>query len=183
MLVAVVILTFVATLVSTVWSTFGSPISKVTVRGIVVREAQFGLTALARDLDGRLDNPLPLAPSAYSLVGRIPSASAPSWRVLANPSPLQLCFDNEASPDGIADWGAEGGNDTVVTYSVSGDMLVRYVENGGPTTVVARKVHSFVVTTVNNQGSADPTGRWLQIDLTLEYGTVRRLYRMVAYGP
>jgi hypothetical protein len=180
--IVVVLMVFLAALVSSVWKTFGSPIARVTARSMLAREADLAITALVADLDGRLDNPLPAAQSPYSLVGRIPSSSAPSWRLLENTAPLQLCFDGSPQ-DGVPDWGAPGGVDTVMTYTLQGDALVRTVENGGPTTVLARKVQSFVVTAIDNQGTQDASGRWLRIDLTLQYGSYRRLYRLVAYGP
>lgn len=183
MSVVVVLMVLISILVAIVWTNFGGPSWKNTARAVLTREAELALTTLARDLDGRLDNPAPAEQSPYGLVGRIPSASAPSWRVLANSCPLQLCFDGGTTPDGLADWGAQGGVDTVVTYTLQGDSLVRTVENGGPTTVVARQVQSFLVTPLNSQGLSDATGRWASVDLTFQSGALKRVYRMVFYGP
>jgi type II secretory pathway pseudopilin PulG len=183
MTVVVLLMVFISMLVASIWSNFGGPSSRTSARIGLTREAQLALQMLSRDLDGRLDNPAPADQSPYSLVGRIPSASAPSWRVLQNSAPLQLCYDAGTTPDGVADWGANGGVDTVVTYTFQGDALVRTVENGGPTTVVARQVQAFEVTPLSNQGAVDQTGRWARVDLTFQNGSLQRVYRMVFYGP
>jgi type II secretory pathway component PulJ len=180
---ATILTSLLAMLLATTWVTFGAPLAKIFPRCSLAQEAQLALAALARDLDGRLDNPTPQDQSPYALVGRIPSAAAPSWRLLADPSPLQLCFDGGANPDGLPDWNGPGGVDTVVSYAVQNGSLARTVEPGGPVIVVARKVESFVASTMDDHGNPDPAGRWVRLDLTLRDRDLKQTYSLVAYGP
>jgi prepilin-type N-terminal cleavage/methylation domain-containing protein len=152
-----------AMLLADAWGAFGSPLVESAFRARLDQEAALALDSLARDLGGSLgDN-----------TGRIGSKLASQfvgWMAPAG-SQLWLCFDSTTSPNGIADWAAP---DTVITYEVNANALVRSNQLTGTNFVVAGNVVAL---------QAQDLGGTTQITLTFQYRDVSQTYTLMASSP
>ena len=102
----------------------------------VSAEARLAIESLRRDFGGCCPDATTGDRSSWRLVGRM----------LPTSRELRLCFD--ASRDATADWIAP---DRVITYSLSGDQLVRSDSISGTVYTVARYVDDIDMTVAANE--------------------------------
>jgi len=150
-------------LLSAIWTGFGRPLGDVAARCRVTQEAILAADSLARDFGGALTGPDGRIGSKLDgcFVGRLQPGGAA----------LRLCYDGGPNPNGVADWGEP---DTVITYEVQDNNLVRWDENAGTTFIVARNVQQMTLTDL---------GTGVQIELTFQYRDITRTYTFVGMGP
>ena len=117
--------------------------------------------ALAHDLSGNLPEQIAGPKDLGRLVGRF---------VVDEQEELWLCFDGDPIND-TADWASP---DTVVTYHVENERLVRTNQQTGTSLVVADNVDQIQL--------ADQADG-VTIDLTLTYRNVTRTHTIVAKDP
>lgn len=157
------LMVFLVMLLSTAWSAFGRPTADVVARCHVTQEANLAAASLARDLGGSLANPEGRigGKSMLRLVGRMQPANSQLW----------LCFDGGPDPNGLADWGTP---DTVISYEVQSNQLIRWDQNAGTAVTVARDVDRLESTDRGNE---------VELKLTLKYRQITRTYTLIALDP
>lgn len=157
------LMVFLAMLVSTAWSAFGRPTADVIARCRVTQEANLAAASLARDLGGSLANHEGRIGGKLLLryVGRMQPAKKQLW----------LCFDGGPNPNGQANWGTP---DTVISYEVQSNRLIRWDQTAGTSVIVARDVDQL---TLKNHGSK------VEIKLTFKYRQITRTYTLMALDP
>ena len=146
-------------LISGAWRGWGRSSVDAVVRGRVAREANLAVESLARDLGGSLPGQVAGDKQLGLVVGRSVVAGSQLW----------LCFDG-APPNGEA--GVPP--DTVITYEVQNNQLIRTNQQTGVALAVADKVSQMQLT-----DQADS----VRIDLTLEYRDLMRTYTIIAKDP
>jgi prepilin-type N-terminal cleavage/methylation domain-containing protein len=152
-----------AVMLANAWSGLGRPLLEAAVRTRLAQEADLALASLSRDLGGYLSDTVGRTggKATYLFVGRLQPGGSQLW----------LCFDGGSSPNGQADWAPP---DTVISYEVVGNALVRWDQTAGTSFVVARNVNSFQLQDLGNE---------LQISLTLSFRTVSQTYTLIAKDP
>jgi len=158
-----VLMVFLAMLVSTAWSAFGRPTADVVARCRVTHEANLAVASLAHDLGGSLANHDGRIgdKSRLQFVGRMQPANSQLW----------LCFDGGPNPNGLADWGTP---DTVISYEVQSNKLVRWDQNAGTAVTIARDVDRLEST---------DRGHEVELKLTFKYRQITRTYTLMALDP
>jgi hypothetical protein len=153
---------FLAVLISTTWSAFIRPTVDLAQRCRIAQEANLAVASLTRDLAGSLaDNQTGLK-AQFLVVGRMQPDN----------TRLRLCFDGGATPNGTADWADP---DTVISYYVDSNQLIRWDENAGTTFTVAKDVDNLYV--------EDLGGGEVQIRLTFHFRTITQTYTLIARDP
>jgi hypothetical protein len=152
---------FVGVLACAAWDGLGKPTTDVLARCRVAQEANLALAALACDFGGSLAD----APTGPKEAGRAVG------RLIVGKSELRLCFDGGATPNGQADWASP---DTVITYNVQSNKLVRTNLNAGTSITVAGDVTSMELS---------PLANAVQIKLTFKYRDCTRSYTIVGKDP
>lgn len=153
-------MSFLALLISGAWRGLGRSSVDAVVRCRVAQEANLAVESLTRDLGGNL---------ADQVAGEKPTGREVG-RLVVDGSALWLCFDGGPA-DGLADWGLP---DTVITYEVQSNRLIRANQQTGVAVVVADKVSQMQLIEQIDE---------LRIDLTLEYRDLTRTYTMIAKDP
>ena len=163
-MVASGLMAVLAVVMSATWSGLGRPAADILYQHRVVQEAHLAVAALARDLGGASGGP-------GSPMGRKEQGRFVGWMQPAG-SQLWLCFDGGDSPNDQADWGPP---DTVVTYELQSDRLVRCDRAANASFTVARCVESLKVV---------PSGdNALEIRMTFKFRSVEQTYILVARKP
>jgi hypothetical protein len=157
------LLVTLAMLLSNAWIGLARPFLEATFQCRLAQEADLALAAFARDLGGSLSD----------TAGRDGSKALSQFVGWTTPagSQLWLCFDGGPSPNGIADWGPP---DTVISYEVVSNTLVRSNQTAGGSFVVANNVSNLEL---QNLGGS------VQITLTLQYRDVSQTYTLIANSP
>lgn len=157
------LLVLLSMLISSAWHSLGRPLLDTTYRCRVAQEASLAQACLARDFGGSLvDGDAKLGKkSTNRLVGRTQPAGNELW----------LCYDGGATPNGVADWLSP---DTVVSYRVVDNTLIRYNALSGNEFIVAKYVDSLTAT-----DHADE----VEIRLTFAYHGISQSYLLVAKDP
>ena len=152
-----------AVLLAQTWAGLGRPLVDVATRSRLAQEAHAAAAALACDLCGSLANNEGRLgrKTAFRLVGRMQPGNSQLW----------LCFDGGLNPNGLADWGPP---DTVISYQVAANTLVRWDQTAGSTVTVARYVDQLELTDLGGQ---------VQIQLTFRYRGIMQTYTMIARDP
>jgi type II secretory pathway component PulJ len=152
-----------AVLLAAVWAGFGQPARDIVERARVSQEAQLAIAALARDLGGSLAN----------AAARLGTQEQGAWVGWLHPGGTQLwlCFDGGNNPNGEADWSSP---DTVITYLLEEDRLVRWDQTANTTFTVARYLDRLEVRSAGSN---------LQIVLTFVYRNLSRTYTLEASSP
>ncbi len=147
-------------LISGAWAGLVRPSADVIARCRVAQEANLAMECLARDLGGALaDQPAGTARRGR-LVGRLVVGNASLW----------LCFDGEPVDD-VADWAAP---DTVITYDVQANQLVRSNLQTGETFAAAANVTQMQLTEQVDG---------VRIDLSFQYRDITRDHSFIAKDP
>lgn len=157
-----VLMAFLALLVSAVWGAFLRPTSDIANRCRINQEARVAADSLMKDLAGSYAENRTEGKSQYKLVGR----SQPDG------SELKLCFDSGEDPNGIADWSAP---DYVVSYYAQDGNLIRWDEDSGLTSVVARDIAAFETQDLGN--------RQVELRMTFTYRNLSQTYTLIARDP
>ena len=155
------LMSFLVLLISGAWTGFGRSMTDSIVRCQVAQEANLALASLAMDFHGNLPEDVTGALSEGEMVGRL----------VVGGSQLSLCFDGGSPANGSADWSSP---DTVISYDVQSNQLVRTNQQTGTATIVARHVNDLMIT-----DQADGVA----IDLTFEYRDLTRTYTIVTQDP
>ncbi|MDB5334511.1 MAG: hypothetical protein JWN70_130 [Planctomycetaceae bacterium] len=153
---------FLAVLISTTWSAFIRPTADVAQRCRIAQEANLAVASLTRDLAGSLADNQTGTKAKYQVVGRMQPDN----------SQLRLCFDGGTTPNGTADWGDP---DTIITYYVDSNQLIRWDENAGTTFTVAKDVDALYVEDI---GDGE-----VQIRLTFHFRRITQTYTLIARDP
>lgn len=150
--------------IANTWVGLGRPLLETIYRCRIAEEAHMALSCLARDLGGCLpgDEGASGRKNQNLLVGRTQPGGSELW----------LCFDGSSSPNGSADWLAP---DTVISYALVDNALVRTNQADGTEYVVARHVEGFQV--------SDVGGGEVTIDLTFACRGTTQSYTLVAKDP
>ncbi|NQU25620.1 MAG: hypothetical protein HQ567_30405 [Candidatus Nealsonbacteria bacterium] len=154
------LMSFLVLLISGAWSGMGRPSADAIVRCRVVQEANLAVDSLTRDLGGSLQGQTTGERKLGRMVGR----------TVVGGSQLRLCFDGEPI-NAIPDWNAP---DTVITYDVQANRLVRSNLQTGTAFTVAANVDQMQLTEL-------PDG--VRIDLTFTYRDITRTYSIIAKSP
>lgn len=153
---------FLAVLISTTWSAFIRPTVEVAQRSRIAQEANLAVASLSRDLAGSLaDNPAGSI-STFRLVGRMQPDN----------SRLRLCFDGGTAPNGTADWSDP---DTIISYYVDSNQLIRWNENAGTLFNVAKDIDNLYV-----EDLGDGT---VHIRMTFQFRSISQTYNLIARDP
>ena len=147
-------------LLAEAWSGLGRPLVDAMARSRVAEEANLAVTSLTRDWSGSLPGSL----------GSLEQGRAVGHLVVDR-SQLWICFDGGPAPNEIADWAAP---DTVISYAVESNKLIRQNQTTGSTFVAAKDVETMEVTDL---------GTAVEIKLTLRYRDVSRSYSLIAKTP
>ena len=149
-----------AVFLSAAWSGFGQPSADALVRCRVMQEAQLAAASLAADFGGSLANQFQGTKQSGRMVGRM----------IIGDSRLWLCFDG-GSLNGVADWGTP---DTVITYGVQANQLIRSDLKAGTDFVVASNVEAMAL---QEQGDG------VKIELTFSYRDITQTYTLITRDP
>ena len=153
---------FLAVLISTTWSAFIRPAADVAQRCRIAQEANLAVASLTRDLAGSLADNQTGTKATFQVVGRQQPDN----------SQLRLCFDGGPTPNGTADWSAP---DTVVSYYVDSNQLIRWDETANTTFTVAKDVESLYV---EDLGDGE-----VQINIRFRFRAITRTYSLIARDP
>jgi len=118
-------------LFSAAWQGFARPTSSAVRRARLIREAGLLVEALSRDVGGSL---------AEQPLGNKETSRLVGHTVIAG-NELRLCFDGDPA-DEIANWALP---DTVITWTLTGDRIVRSNLLSGAVITVADSVDTFTV--------------------------------------
>jgi len=154
------IMSLLVLLLSAAWSCVGRSSADAIARCRIAQEANLAAQTLARDFSGSLPEETTGAKQLGRIVGRM----------VVGGSRLLLCFDG-GSANGTADWAAP---DTVITYDVLDNQLVRANLKTGTAFTVATSVDRMQLT-------AQADG--VRIDLTFSHRDVAHTYTMIARDP
>ena len=154
------LMSFLVLLISGAWRGMGRPSANAIVRCRVVQEANLAVDSLARDLGGSL----PGQTTGKRKLGRMVG------RMVVDGSQLRLCFDGEPV-NTVPEWGAP---DTVITYDVQANRLVRSNQQTGTAFTVAANVNQMQLTEL-----ADG----VRIDLVFTYRDITRTYSIITKDP
>ncbi|HVC98346.1 MAG TPA: hypothetical protein VND64_32045 [Pirellulales bacterium] len=157
------LLVSLAVLLSNAWIGMARPLLETTFQCRVAQEADLALAALARDLGGSLSD-------VGGRTGSQASCQFVGWTTPGG-TQLWLCFDSATNPNGIADWGPP---DTVISYEVVSNTLVRLNQTTGTSFVVASNINSMEL---QNSGGA------VQITLAFQYRDISQTYTLTASSP
>jgi type II secretory pathway component PulJ len=157
------LLVSLAMLLASSWIGLARPLLEATFQCRLAQEADLALAALARDLGGSLSD-------TAGRTGSKALSQFVGWTTPAG-SQLWLCFDGGPNPNGIADWAPP---DTVITYEVVSNSLVRSNQTAGGSFVVASNVSGLEL---QNLGGS------VQITLTFQYRDVSQTYSLIANSP
>lgn len=153
---------FLAVLISATWSAFIRPTADISQRCRIAQEANLAVVSLTRDLSGSLADNQTGTKATFQVVGRMQPDN----------SQLRLCFDGGATPNGTADWSAP---DTVITYYVDSNQLIRWDETAGTTFTVAKDVNSL---SVEDLGGGD-----VQLKITFQFRRITQTYSLIVRDP
>ena len=158
------LLVLLAVLIADAWAGLGRPLVDVAIQCRLAQEANAAAACFARDLCGSLaDTQGRLGTkAACQFVGRMQPGNQQLW----------LCFDGGTNPNGTANWGPP---DTVISYQVAGNTLVRWNQTAGTTFTVAHDVTNLYV--------QDLGGGQVQITLTFQYRNLTQSYTWIAVDP
>ncbi len=152
-------MSFLALLISGAWRGLGRSSVDAVVRCRVAQEANLAVESFTRDLGGSLADQIAGDRQIGRAVGRLVVGGSALW----------LCFDGDP-----ADGDAWGPTDTVITYEVQGNQLIRTNDQTGVAVVVADKVSLLQLTEQIDE---------IRIDLTFQYRDLTRTYTMIAKDP
>jgi type II secretory pathway component PulJ len=150
-------------LLAEAWSGMARPLLQTAFRCRLNQEADLALAALARDLGGSLSD------NAGRLGSKL-SSQFVGWTEPAG-TQLWLCFDGGTSPNGLPDWAPP---DTVISYEVVANSLVRADQTGSGAFVVARYVSDMQLRDLGTE---------LQIAISFQYRDISQTYTLVAKRP
>jgi hypothetical protein len=160
------LMALVALLLSATWTAFCRPAIDAAARCRLAQEANLAAASLARDFGGTLADASGQlgAPTDGQFVGRM----------VPEPWYLRLCYHGGGSTtDFTPKWTAP---DTVITYYLGSNQLIRWDENAGTQFAAANFVSAFQVTPLE-----DGTG--VSILLTFTYRDMSLTYTLVVYDP
>jgi len=142
------------------WSGLGRPSADALVRCRVAQEANLAAASLARDFGGSLPDQTTGRKQSGWLVGLL----------VVDDSQLWLCFDGEPV-NGVADWASP---DTVITYEVQDDRLIRSNQQTETTFPVASNVEQMQLSQQAEE---------VEIELTFTYRDITRTYTIIGKNP
>jgi prepilin-type N-terminal cleavage/methylation domain-containing protein len=153
------------TLLGAIWAGFCLPTIDAASRCKIAMEANHAAASFARDLGGSLADP----------AGRLGGTKDAAFvgRSIPSPGYLRLCYHGGTGTDMTPSWAAP---DSVISYQLQGQNLVRTDEIANTAVVVATGVTAF---------DAEPLSSANGVSLTLTF-TVRNLsltYTLVALDP
>ncbi len=155
-----------AMLMSATWVAFCMPAIDAATRCRLAQEASLAAASLARDYGGTL----------AGAAGQLGATTDGQFvgRMVPEPGQLSLCFHGGGSTtDFSPKWIAP---DTVITYYLASNQLIRWDQNAGTLFVAARDVSSFQVAPLD-----DGTG--VTIVLTFAHRDLNLTYTWIAYDP
>lgn len=155
-----IVMGFLALILSGAWAGFGRPSADAIVRCRVAQEANMASACLARDFGGGLPDQITGGKQAGRLVGALAVDDSQLW----------LCFDGDPA-NGEADWGS---SDTVVTYDVQDNGLVRSNQQTETKFLAASNVEQMQVSQTKEE---------IQIDLMFTYRDMTRTYTVIGKTP
>ena len=147
-------------LISGAWRGLGRSSADAVARCRVAQEANLAAESLAHDFCGNLPDQVAGQKELGRLVGRL----------VVGGTELRLCFDGNPVND-AADWAVP---DTVITYHVEQNRLIRSNQQTGTALVVADNVNQMLLTE-----QADG----VTVDLTFTYRNMTRTFTIVAKDP
>jgi prepilin-type N-terminal cleavage/methylation domain-containing protein len=152
------VMSILAMIISSAWVGVGRPVADMIARCRLAEEIDLATISLARDLGGCLANN----------EGRLGSKGHLRFTGWLQPEPAQLwlCFDGGSGSLGVPD--------TVISYMVDNNRLVRWDQSSNTTFTVAQNVDGIEVTTTDDV---------LQIHLTFSYRNLTRSCTFVARAP
>jgi type II secretory pathway component PulJ len=165
MTVAAAMLALLASLLGATWVGLCRPALESAWRCRLAQEANLAANALARDLGGTLANP----------EGRLGGLSDGVFvaRMVPTSTWLRLCFHGGSDANLSPKWGAP---DTVISYQLQANTLVRWDENSGAVVTIARDVSGFSVTPLEDNSG-------LAITLAFSYRGLSLTYDLVTVDP
>jgi type II secretory pathway component PulJ len=125
------LMSVLALFVASAWRGLGRPTFAAVTRARIAQEANLALESLNRDLSGYLPGEGTGEKPRGKLMGRLTVGG----------TQLLLCFDGEPI-NGTADWSAP---DTVISYQLQGDQLVRHNQRDGTNFTVAGNLDDLQV--------------------------------------
>jgi type II secretory pathway component PulJ len=160
------LMALVAVLLSATWVAFCRPAIDAAVRCRLAQEASLAAASLARDYGGTL------AGAGGSLGAKTDGQFV--GRMVPDPGQLSLCFHGGgSSADFSPKWTAP---DTVITYYLASNQLIRWDQGTGTVFAAARDVSAFQVAPLE-----DGTG--VTIVLTFSHRGLNLTYTLIAYDP
>lgn len=157
-----ILMSFLAVLLSLVWSAFLRPTSDIAIRCRIAQEANLAVASLTRDLAGSYADNRTEMKEKYKLVGRMEPDG----------SQFRLCFDGGSTPNGIADWAAP---DLMIRYYAEANQLLRWDEEMGTIFVAARDFDSLEAV---DQGDGS-----VLLKLNFRYRNISQTYTLLARDP
>lgn len=158
MVVVSLLMVALASILSSVWRGLCLPTLDASARCRIALEANLATAALARDFGGSLAEPA--AQVGGKTDGRLVARDTPA------PDHLRLCFHGGGSADLTPTWAAP---DTVVSYRLQGDHLVRVDETADKAVTVAGSVTAFRVAPLADGTGVSITLSFAARDLALTY--------------
>lgn len=143
--IVIFLIVLLVSILSSVWRGLCLPAIDAAARCRIVQEANLAAASLARDLGGNLPDPTAQtgAISDGLLVGR--QTPSPGW--------LRLCFHGTGSGSDLSPkWGAP---DTVISYQLQGNSLIRWNEESGSTVTVANGLTGFQVNALEDNSGVE----------------------------
>lgn len=158
MAIVSVLLALLAMLLASTWRGFCLPTIEAAARCRIAQEANLAAASLARDLGGSLANP----------EGRIGKKTDGQFvgRMQPSESWLRLCFHGATGTDTSPQWGDP---DTVISYQLQGDSLVRWDESAGTVVTVSRGLAGFSVVPFEDDSGVTLTLSYSYRNISLTY--------------
>jgi prepilin-type N-terminal cleavage/methylation domain-containing protein len=154
------LMSVLAMFVASAWRGLGRPTFAAVTRARIAQEANLALESLNRDLSGYLPGDETGDKPSGQLVGRLAVGG----------NQLMLCFDRAPLND-TADWAAP---DTVISYQLQGDQLVRNNHRDGTNFTVAENLHQMQVTEFIDG---------VKLDLTFRYRDITKTFTIISQDP
>jgi prepilin-type N-terminal cleavage/methylation domain-containing protein len=161
LIVVSMLTTILAVILSSIWRGLCIPALDASARCRIALEANPAAASLARDLGGSLADP----------AGRPGGANDGRYvgRVLTPPSTLRLCFHGGTSADMTPRWAAP---DTVISYQLQGDQLIRTNEATGVAVTIASSLSALEIAPLPDGSGLDISMAFTVRDLSLSYHLV-----------
>ncbi len=152
MVIGTFLMALLAVLLAAAVATFARPAAEVDGRTRLALEASLAVEALARDLSGYLtDN--------SGVPGTLTQYQFSNWVPSSDGSTLVLNYQGTPpAPVSVS-----------VTYQEQNYQLVRTLSNGGQSIVVASHLTGFNVALCDADGSPNPAGSNMRIEITMTY--------------